>query len=57
MRLQIIRLYCNNSNQKQNNNKCQGECKKYHMCRKDYIWNPSMCIYENSTLSDLSESR
>ena len=26
------------------------ECKnprKYHMCKKDYIWNPSACTCEN----------
>ena len=30
-----------------NNNKCQCECKKIHVCEKDYVWNPSKCICEN----------
>ena len=30
-----------NSNQKRNNDKFQAECKKYHICEKDYIWNPT----------------
>ena len=29
-----------NSNQKWNDRKCRRECKKYHICEKDYIWNP-----------------
>ena len=36
-----------NSNQWWNNNKCRCECKKYNICEKDYIWNPSTCICEN----------
>ena len=27
---------------------CQRECKHYHKCKKDYSWNPSTCICENS---------
>ena len=23
------------------------ECKKHHICERDYIWNPAICIYEN----------
>ena len=23
------------------------ECKKHHVCEKDYTWNPSTCNYEN----------
>ena len=34
-----------NSDQKSNNKTCQSECEK---CEKDYIWNPSTCICENS---------
>ena len=26
---------------------------KYHVCRKDYIWNPSICLWEWLTLKDL----
>ena len=26
---------------------CQCECKKRHVCEKDYIWNPSRCSYKN----------
>ena len=29
-----------NSNQMWNNNSCWCECKKHHICEKDYIWNP-----------------
>ena len=32
-----------NSNQKWNNDKCRCECKKHHICEKDYIWNPATC--------------
>ena len=37
-----------NSNKKWNNETCQFECKKYCACKKDYSWNPSKCICENS---------
>ena len=30
-----------------NNDKCPCECKKHHICEKDYTWNPSTCSYEN----------
>ena len=23
------------------------ECKKYHVCEKDYIWNPAKCSCKN----------
>ena len=36
-----------NSNQWWNNDRCQYECKKHHIYKKDYIWNPSTCICEN----------
>ena len=36
-----------NSNQKQNNETCQSECKNYCTFNKDYSWNPSTCICEN----------
>ena len=36
-----------NSNQKWNDETCQCECKNYRMCKKDYSWNPSICICEN----------
>ena len=29
-----------NSNQWWNNDKCQCQCKKIHVCEKDYVWNP-----------------
>ena len=35
------------SNQWWNNSKCQYECKKHHICKKDYIWNPALCNCEN----------
>ena len=36
-----------NSDQWYNNDKCQCECKKRHVCEKDYIWNPSKCGCKN----------
>ena len=30
-----------------NNDKCRCECKKHHVCEKDYIWNPSTCFCKN----------
>ena len=36
-----------NSNEKSNNNKCWGECKKYNICEKDYIWTPATCSCKN----------
>ena len=30
-----------------NFNKCRRESKKYHLCKKDYIWNPVICSCEN----------
>ena len=36
-----------NSNQWWNNDKCWCECKKHHICEKDYIWNPSTCSCKN----------
>ena len=36
-----------NSNQWWNNDKYQYECKKHHICEKDYIWNPALCSFEN----------
>ena len=36
------------SNQKWNNDKCQCQCKKYYTCKRDYSWNLSICIYQNS---------
>ena len=36
-----------NSNQCWNNDKCRCECKKYHICEKDYIWNPATCSCKN----------
>ena len=26
---------------------CWCECKKYHVCKKGYVWNPSTCNCEN----------
>ena len=36
-----------NSDQWWNNDKCRCECKKLHVCEKDYVWNPAICNYEN----------
>ena len=30
-----------------NNDKCRCECKKRHICKKDYVWNPATCNCEN----------
>ena len=35
-------------NQKWKNDKRQCECKKYCTCKKDYSWNPTTYIFENS---------
>ena len=35
------------SNQWWNNNKCRCKFKKHHICEKEFVWNPSTCIYEN----------
>ena len=37
-----------NSNQKGNNKTSKCECKNYRTWKKDYSWNPSTCICENS---------
>ena len=37
-----------NPDQWWNNNKCQCECKKRHVCEKDCIWNPSTYNCESS---------
>ena len=36
-----------NSNQWWNNDKCRFECKKHHICEKDYVWNHTKCNCEN----------
>ena len=36
-----------NSNQWWNNSKCRCECKKRHVCEKDYVSNPATCNCEN----------
>ena len=36
-----------NSDKWWNNDKCRCECKKCHVCEKDYVWNPATCNYEN----------
>ena len=36
-----------NSYQWWNNDKCQCEYKKLHVCEKDYVWNPCTCSCEN----------
>ena len=40
-----------NSNQCWNNDKCRCECKKHHICEKDYVWNPAACNCENGKYS------
>ena len=36
-----------NLNKKWNNDKCECERKKHHICEKCYVWNPSTCSYQN----------
>ena len=36
-----------NSNKWWNNDKCQCECKKDHICEKEYVWNSATCNCEN----------
>ena len=38
-----------NSKQKWNSTTCQCDCKNYRKCKKDYSWNPSACIWDNSS--------
>ena len=38
-----------NSDEWWNNNKYWCECKKRHVCEKDYIWNPAACRGENES--------
>ena len=47
MQIKFDNIACN-LNQKSNNDKCQYECEKYYTFKKDYSWNPSTCICENS---------
>ena len=35
------------TNQWWNNDKYQCDCKKFHVCEKDYVWNPDACNCEN----------
>ena len=37
-----------NSNHKWKNKTCQCDSKNYHTCKKDYNWNPSICICKNN---------
>ena len=34
-----------NSDQWWNNDKCQCECKKRHLCEKEYVWNPATGLF------------
>ena len=36
-----------NSDRQWNNDKCQCECKKIHVSKKDYVRNPATCNQEN----------
>ena len=36
-----------NSDQSWNNNKCQHECEKRNVCKKDYVQNPATCNCES----------
>ena len=46
-----------NSGQWSNNDRCWCECKKLHVCEKNYVWNPATCNCQNgkylaSTMDD-----
>ena len=51
--MQICKYKCKfdrrkcNSNQKLNNGKCWRECKKHHIFKKDYTWNPATFSCKN----------
>ena len=32
------------SKQRWNNYKCRCDCKKHHICEKDYVWNPAALV-------------
>ena len=34
-----------------NNDKCLRECKKRHVCKKDYILSPATCSFQNEKCS------
>ena len=36
-----------NLNRWWNSDICRYECKKHHICEKEYVWNPSTCNCEN----------
>ena len=36
-----------NSDEWWNNDRCQCECKKCHVCVEDYFWNPAACNCKN----------
>ena len=36
-----------NSDQWWNNDQCRCDCKKSHVCEKDYVWKPATCNCEN----------
>ena len=36
-----------NSDQSWNNDKCRCECKKHHVCEKNYVWTPTTCSCQN----------
>ena len=44
----IVNLIKWNKWKKWNNDQCWWECKKHHICEKDYIWNRSTWSCENS---------
>ena len=40
-----------NSDQWWDSDKSRCECKKYHICEKDYVWNHATCNCENGKYS------
>ena len=48
-----------NSKHKQNNDKCQYDCKKptkLCICKEDYVWNPSICACDCGKIVRLAKA-
>ena len=38
-----------------NNGKCGCDCKKHHICEKDYVWNPATCCENGKYLASIMD--
>ena len=54
----VYNAYANvNTDQWWNKYKSRYECKKRHVCEKDYVWNPATCSCENGKyLADIIDN-